>query len=48
MKDPFSGAELTTILVVSDMEASKIFYTDLLGDYTRTVSALSSFSSSNF
>ena len=31
MKDPFLGAELTTILVVSDMEASKSFYTNVMG-----------------
>jgi catechol 2,3-dioxygenase-like lactoylglutathione lyase family enzyme len=30
-KDPFIDSELTTILVVSDMKASKAFYLDVLG-----------------
>lgn len=29
--NPFEGSELTSILVVSDMEVSKSFYTDILG-----------------
>ncbi len=30
-EDPFAGSEITTILVVSDMAASKSFYLDVLG-----------------
>ena len=30
-QNPFSGSELTTILVVSDMSKSKSFYIDVLG-----------------
>jgi catechol 2,3-dioxygenase-like lactoylglutathione lyase family enzyme len=31
MKNPFEGSALTTILVVSDLAASKSFYVDILG-----------------
>lgn len=31
MKNPFGDSELTTILVVADMESSKRFYLDCLG-----------------
>ena len=31
LHDPFQDSALTTILVVSDMEASKAFYVDVLG-----------------
>ncbi len=31
MKNPFEGSALTTILVVSDLAASKSFYVDVLG-----------------
>jgi catechol 2,3-dioxygenase-like lactoylglutathione lyase family enzyme len=31
MKDPFQNSELTTILVVEDLEASRKFYSDILG-----------------
>jgi catechol 2,3-dioxygenase-like lactoylglutathione lyase family enzyme len=31
MDNPFEESELTTILVISDMEASKKFYIDILG-----------------
>ena len=30
-KDPFQSSALTTILVVSDLKASKLFYTEVLG-----------------
>ncbi len=31
MNDPFQNSELTTILVVSNLQASKAFYLDVLG-----------------